>query len=468
MKTFLVYASIANVGFNSFGRWYYSTLINHGLCSISAYAKQNGFDISLIDLRRLKDWNEFATIIDNEKPDIVGLGMMTMDYNPVMKCIEVVKDIEPNVKIVVGGVHPTVDPESVLSNQRIDYVILGEGEITFSELLKDISNGGNVPRLLRGTMPDLDRLPFDDRELFDYKEVIKYPFLDFPMLPVPMVTIITGRGCMYNCSFCQPSERLLFGDKVRRRSIGHVMEELIELKDKYNFRSLMIHDDCFAEDRNYVLEFCENYINEGLKSPFWCQARADIICKNKDLIRRMKEAGLAMLSIGFESGSQRILDLLRKGTTVEQNYEAADICKQLDIPVYGNFMMGIPTETKKDLEATVRLIEKIKPYWASVTCYTPLPGSDLATEYERKGLLMIKNYDEYNRGIFSPKIKGVDYDRVVESRCEALRYREPFFTRMLLHPLFRKIYRMTIKNWLERISIFDRFKDYTLNLFRNG
>ena len=255
----------------------------------------------------------------------------------------------------------------------------------------------------------MDELPYDDRELFDYKKIINVPFSDLcDVLPTPTVTIMTTRGCKYNCSFCQPSVRMLFGKKVRKRSIEHVIDELKILRQKYSFRSLVIHDDTFVQDKDYVLEFCKRYKEEGFFQPFWCSSRADIVCRNPQMHKTLKDAGLAILSIGFESGNQRILNILRKGTTVEQNYKAAEICKNLDIPIYSNFMLGIPTETKKEMRDTVKLIRKINPRRLGIAVYVPIPGSDLGNKCIKDGISLINNYEDYKRS-GPAKIKGIDY-----------------------------------------------------------
>ncbi len=172
----------------------------------------------------------------------------------------------------------------------------------------------------------------------------------------------------------------------------------------------MFHDDCLTEDRVWIEEFCAAYRKNGFRAPFVCQSRADIICKNEDMIRAMKKAGLGMLLIGFESGSDRILKLLRKGSTVELNYRAARICKKHGIRIWANYMLGIPTETKEEALATVKMIRSIEPYRASPSFFTPHPGSDLYDYCVKNDLSLIKAHSGYSRAPILPKIKGIDYE----------------------------------------------------------
>ncbi|MBU4258223.1 MAG: B12-binding domain-containing radical SAM protein [Proteobacteria bacterium] len=434
MKVTLVYPGITICGSNSYGKGMDSSWISHGLCSISAYAKNKGYDINLIDLRQLRGWHHFRWMVNKEKPDIIGLSMMSVDYNPVMKCVEIIKEVNDKITVVVGGPHPTLMTDEVTQNEKIDYIILGEGEISFTELLRDIENGIKSKRIIRGIKPDLDRIPFVDRELFSGFE---YPIASF--LPPPFVTVIAGRGCIYNCRFCQPAERIIFGRKVRRRSVDNVIEELKILRANYNFGSLMIHDDCLAEDKAWVYEFCDKYLENGFSQPFVCQSRADIICKNEDMIHMMSKAGLKMLLIGFESGNQRVLNFLRKGVKLEQNYEAARICRKHRIRIWANYMLGIPTETKEEVMDTVRMIKNIKPDHYSPAFYTPHPGSDLFKYVEEHGLSLIKSHDSYRRNATEAKIKGIDYKFLYQALMESMGMDTPIMRNNLFLLLQRKL-----------------------------
>lgn len=405
-----VYAGIAGQGFNSFGKGVDSSWISHGLSILSACLKKEGITVDFIDLRRLSGWKEFEKEIKKSRTEIVALTMMSVDFNPVMEAAKIIKNINPQAKIVVGGPHPTLATKEVAVNKRIDYIVVGEGEIVFPQLVKDIQAGKKRERIVQGTKPDLDKIPFADRELFGPFEV---PII--PELPKPFVSIITGRGCLYNCSFCKPAEDRLFGRPVRRRSVANVIAELKELRDKYHFKSLMIHDDCLTENRDWVIEFCKQYKKEKFKQPFVCQSRADIICRNEDMVRLMAKAGLCMYLIGFESGNQRILNFIRKGTTVEQNLKAAEICRKYGIRVWANYMMGLPTETKEEVLETVAMIKKIKPDYFSPAFFTPHPGSDLYDYCQEHKLSLIKNHDQYRRDPTEAKIKGQDYQFLREA-----------------------------------------------------
>lgn len=412
-KIILVYAGITECGFDNpngnEGTW-----INHGLCLISAVLKKAGYPVHLIDLRRLKGWDDFESIVGEKDFDIAGLEMMSVDYNPAMKCIDIIKQVRPDVKVMVGGPHASILPEELEVNESIDCVFVGEGEITIIDVIKKIEDGQESSRIVYGEKPDLNTLPFADRDLFPLPEE---PFVSF--LKKPFVTIIAGRGCIYNCNYCQPAERMIFGKGVRRRSVENVIEELKYLHKKFKFNSMMIHDDCLTEDKEWVMEFCEKY-RKGFRQPFVCQSRPDLISKNRDMVKSLRDAGLGLCIIGFESGSQRVLNFLRKGCTVEQNLKAAEICHKFGIKIWANYMLGIPTETKEEQRETVDMIKKIKPYHCSPAYYTPHPGSDLFKYCIENDLSLIKNHDGYRRNNYEPKIKEIDYDYLKKLLLESI------------------------------------------------
>jgi len=450
MKTTLIFAGITECGFDSFGKTMEGSWISHGLCHLSACAKEKGFDINLIDLRKLKGWEHFREKIKEEKPDVVGLSMMSVDYDYVVKCARIIKEEMPDTKIIVGGPHPTILLDEVKEIKEFDHIIMKEAEISFVELLERIKNREESERIITGKMPDLNKLPFADRELFGQHEI---PISDF--LPEPFVTLIAGRGCIYNCSFCQPAERKIFGNKVRRRSVDNVISELKFLRNKYNFKSMMIHDDCLTEDKEWVKEFCRKYKEEGFIQPFVCQSRADIICKHEDMVKELKDAGLVTFLIGFESGNQRILNFLRKGTKTEHNFRAAEICHKLGIKIWANYMLGIPTETKEEAMDTIDMIKEIKPYHCSPAFFTPHPGSDLYDYCVKNDLMIMQKHSSYRRNINieEPKIKGIDYVYLQKITYESLDYSEEAENRIKftkkIKPLYiilgKRLFRLMLK-----------------------
>ncbi|MCL5025771.1 MAG: B12-binding domain-containing radical SAM protein [Chloroflexi bacterium] len=410
----LVWTGGASKGFASVGEGMEGGWIGHGIAMLSACAKAAGFAVDLIDRRALRGWDEFRSEVARRRPDVIGFTMLSVDYDDVMREVELAKDAHPNAITIVGGPHPTIAPDEVAANSKIDHILMGEGEISFVEFLRQVERGETPPRVIQGQRPDLDALPFADRDLYlqEWAQrgyVVVSPEAPLcPELPPPFVTIIAGRGCLYNCSFCKPAEDLLFGKKVRRRSVGHVVHELKVLRDKYHFNSMMIHDDCLTEDREWVREFCDAYRSGGFTQPFFCQARVDNVVQHEDMIRLMAGVGLRGLFLGFESGSDRVLRFIRKGTTRAINLEAARVCRKYGISIWANYMLGLPTETPEEVRETVSMLKEIDPDYYSPAFYTPYPGNDLYSYCEEHHLSLIERHEQLNRNPNSMKIRGHD------------------------------------------------------------
>lgn len=445
MKTTLIYAGIAGRGFNCLSQGMEAGWVSHGLASISAAAKAEGFEVDLIDLRALQSWDHFRAEFARRSPDVIGLTMMSVDYNPVKQVLDIAREIKPDVVSVVGGPHVTLALPDSLRISNIDYLVTNEGEVSFPKLLRAIAEGQRpAEKVIHGETPDLNAIPFIDRDLF-LDEWRKWgyslnspevPFVD--ELPGPFLTIIAGRGCVYNCSFCKPGEDHIFGKRVRRRSVDSVMQELHELQEKYHFASFMFHDDCLTEDREWVAEFCSRYRAEGFTQPFFCQSRADIISRHEDMVGMMARAGLAGYFIGFESGNKRVLNFLRKGTTPERNLQAAAVCRKYGLAIWANYMMGIPTETKAEVMDTVNMIRKIDPDYYSPAFFTPHPGTDLYDYCIQHDLSLITDYDSYRRNPTEPKIKGQDYEFLRWARDYSQRRRFPSRLRRSLRAFARR------------------------------
>lgn len=414
MKVTVIYAGVGIAGFNTDPPRddREGVLISHGVGSLVASTKRAGFEVDFIDLRQLSGWEEFDEIIRNNDSKVFGISISAVDYAPAMKAILDIKTIRPQAKVIVGGIHPTVLTD-MYNFKAIDTVVLGEGEITFPELLHQIARGQELPRRVQGVKPNLNDLPWVDRDIFDYKmELSKYFAEDHQ---IPTVTMLAGRGCPYRCKYCQPAENAVFGKPYRMRSPGNIMAELYALKIKYNFRSITFWDDTFTLNKKWIMNFADLYEQSNINAQIAACSRADLLCQHPDMVKRMAEIGVDWLVIGMESGSQRMLDLIGKGTTVEQNIKAAEICHEYGIKVFATIMFGLPTETNEEMDQTEEMLYKSKADFISPFWYVPIPGTELYDYCIRKDLVL--NTDKIEQtiqrtGFFKPTLKGVDYDHI--------------------------------------------------------
>jgi len=361
-------------------------------------AKQAGCDVTLIDMKSLSNYAELIKSLAGY--DLVAFGLKSASYRIGEEVIKAAKEV--GAKVLVGGIHTAACPSDLVDNPDIDYVYYGESEITFPKFLKNPDDYG---REIRGEKPEnLDDLPFMDRSIFREAVEDACGWCGHTTL----VSAIAARGCQFNCAFCMPAEKVHFGKKVRRRSVDNFIEELLQLKETYNPEMLIIYDDTFLHQPPWIEEFIEKYPKVGI--PFFASARADGICRFPHLLKGLIDVGLELLSVGFESGSQRVLDILEKGTTVEQNYEAARYAREYNVrAIYGNYMLGIPTETKDEVRATVAMAKTIDAELNSWAFFSPYAGNKLGDKCINEGLSLMNRHEQH-RYPNAPKIKGVDYD----------------------------------------------------------
>ncbi len=410
MKVCLIYCGIGVAGFcanrlpgDREGSW-----IGHGIASIGASTKAAGHDVTLIDLRQLGSAEEMTERIASCDADVFGMSVSPVDAVIAPMIAKIVKHFHPESKVIVGGIHPTIFP-SQYDIPEIDTVVIGEGEMTFPDLVCLHEFGNDLPKVIRGEKPDLNRIPWADRELFDYRREMDCFFA--PGQALPSITMLAGRGCPHKCSFCQPAENAVFGKPYRMRSPENVVAELRHLKAKYDFKSITFWDDTFTLKKKWVMEFCDLYEREKFGATIAACSRADIICRNEDMVERLASVGCDWFVIGMESGSQRVLDFLKKGTTVEQNIEAARICRKHGVKIFATFMFGLPTETKAEALSTAIMIDKIAPEHPSAFYFMPIKGTEIYSFCRDNGLILEGAGDKTisRTSVFEPTLRGVDY-----------------------------------------------------------
>lgn len=396
-------------GFNGEFGW-----IHHGVAMLCAVLKKAGHEVRLADLRHYKSWIDYCSVLEDFKPDWVGISASYLDTKPAKQAAKLTRQNLPDCKIVVGGLSPTLDPDLWLSDDNFNHVVTNEGEI----VLPQIISGVITDRLVKGIQPALDELPYADRDIFDYDYEKACAFA--PEQATPMITMISARGCPFQCTYCQPAEKMVFGKGTRQRSVEHVIGELKMLHAKHKFKSITWWDDTFTLNKKWLTEFCDKFIdafgeNHGIEMVV-C-SRADIICRDEEAVKMLAKIGVKWFLIGFESGSDRLLKFLKKGTCVEWNIKAAEICRKHGIKVFGTFMLGLPYETKEEAIATKQMIETINPDAKLVFYFTPIPGTEIFRFCVENDLILRSELLDIDRTAnYKPKIKGIDYSFLNEIR----------------------------------------------------
>jgi len=404
---FVKHISLEDMILNRFSD--FISFIPHGIAYMIKYANLHGENIDFINLETLS-WDEFKNVIRDY--DLVGYSILSTEYYNGIKAININKKMNKNVTIIVGGVDPSVNPNKYLKNKDISHVIVGEGEISFLKIIKSKKNienkvnNENIKKLIYGEkIENLDSLGFIDRNIFPQEHFLN------PKFEERFFTIMAGRACMYNCKFCQPTSKIMFGNKLRVRSPDHVVSELNYLKDNHGLKSFHIWDDNLWQNREWLIKFIECCKITGFKATFIMPGRADNIIKNEDLIKDLYEIGLREVIIGLESGSNRMLKYFNKGTTVEMNNKSLLILNKNKIDVVGTFIFGFPGETKKDMKLTETFIKNNHIHYLELNSLVPYPGTYFADEYAKENLLFeMKTVDV---SLHKPKIRGINYYYVV-------------------------------------------------------
>lgn len=287
------------------------------------------------------------TILQNFQPDIVALTCVTENYNLARQYISIIKNFNHRIKVVIGGVHISAVPSSL--DKNMDVGIIGEGEQTFLELLR---NNFDVNDKIKGIV-------YYDNDVLcqtEWRPLIK-PLDDIPhpnrgmFRDIREQYLFTSRGCPYKCAFCFSSR---FWKEVRFHSSQYVAEEIRQINHQFHLSHLHIYDDIFVLDIERVREIKD--LVKNLKLTYSIQARANLITEK--LARILKEMKVVVVGIGFESNSLRVLQYLQKGNTPENNQEAIDILRKYGIRVYGSFIRDVPIESEQDLKATYDFIHQ--------------------------------------------------------------------------------------------------------------
>ena len=355
-----------------------------GLGYIAAVLERNGAEVTLIDCTFQKPEQAIAQAI-NAHPDVVGFYCM---FSMKKTALELAQNLRPQLEagcmFVVGGPLPSWAPESFLS--VFDVVAVGEGEETMPELVQSIAehkplSGVNglvyrdgdrlVHTASRAFVADLDRLPFPTRNRFDNDAYKKYYRKNFHYTTTSM---ITSRGCPFNCDFCS---RPIFGADMRVRSVGNIVDEVEQIAGM-GYDRVWFADDCFTLNNRHLTAVCNELAGRHLDVGWECLSRVDTM--NADVAAAMKRSGCIRVFFGIESGNDSVLGIMNKRITTDQAQHAVTTAKAAGLKVGAFFIVGYPGESDKTVLDTIRFASKLPLDYLSFTLPYPIPGTPL---YER-------------------------------------------------------------------------------------
>jgi anaerobic magnesium-protoporphyrin IX monomethyl ester cyclase len=372
-----------------------------GLGYLAAVLEKNEYQVDVIDCQLLKlSLEDFRSEISKRQPNIVGVTSSTLTYQSALKLIKIVKEACPDCITIAGGPHVTFwDDKALEECPELDIVVRREGEITMLEIVQKIEADKSYDDVLGTTVrkegkivknpdrpyiEDLDGLPFPARHLWPMERLREYE---------DILYLATSRGCVYWCEFCTTVR--MHGRKYRMRSPKNVVDELEFLHKTYGAKKFTFCDDAFTVDQPRTEALCSEILQRGLKIEWNCGTRVDMI--TKDLLMKMKESGCISVWFGVESGTQQVLDAMKKGITPELTIKVLGWVRELGLKPVPNVILGFPGETKKSAWKTIKFVEKIAP--DEVGFYnvaTPFPGTPMYDIVKEKGWLRVTDFDMYD------------------------------------------------------------------------
>ena len=322
-----------------------------------------------------------------QHPKIVGFSCLTLGYSRAVKLAKAFKLIDPDIITIAGGIHASVCPDEILKTGQFDYIVRNEGEKILLDLYRVLADGGDPEKILgisfisngeirhnkdRFPMENLDALPRFPYDLFERHLAQK----------ACIAPIMSSRGCPFNCIFCSQQT---ITSKVRYFSIERVIEDIRLLVEHYNAKSIFFLDDNFMLSKNRFYNMLDEIISEGLhkKATFLAQMRGDSI--DREILDKLWAANFRHLSFGLETGSERLMKILKKGETVRQVAEAIRMAATYGFTTVATIMYGIPTETREERKMGERLVKSLPLNAMRYNIVVPYPGTELYEMAKKNG-----------------------------------------------------------------------------------
>jgi len=419
-----------------------------GLGFLAAVAENDGHTVKVIDAEAEQiGFEGIKKRLEEYQPEVIGFQTYCANLRRCRKVAEQIKKLNPQSVVVFGGVQATLFPEEQLTDNLVDIVVTGEGEVPFKALLKVIESNGdlkNVPGIVyrdesgdfihtkrAPLIKNLDEIPFPALHLFPMDAYHSSAQLRGNRT----LHLFTSRGCPFNCSYC--SGDLVFGKSFRFRSPEKVIEDIRHMINHYGIDSIQFYDETFTVNRQRVFDLCDAMDENGLNISWACFTRVDLV--DEELLTRMSKSGCYQIFFGVETGVERLLKIIRKGTTFDQARNAFKLCRKLGIETVASFMLTLPTETIEDTEKSIQFGLELDPdyvYWLS---FVPYPGNDLADLAEQTGTIINDDpttYNVFNEVVYVPE--GRSEEEIRKTIAQAYR-------RFYLRPkyIMRQLIKMT-------------------------
>jgi radical SAM superfamily enzyme YgiQ (UPF0313 family) len=374
-----------------------------GLAYLAAVLEKDGFAVEILDSNALKyDDKKILNYIGKFNPDVIGMTAVTPTIKHVSHMADSIRKLSPKVKIILGGVHPSVLPEDTLKRSKaIDVIVMNEGEMIISRLCSALISNQSLSKIdgiafregskiiinhAQEYIQDLDTIPFPARHLLPMEKYMSVVSSRF-------TTMIAMRGCYASCNYC--SVPFFSGRLIRRRSPENIIQEMVLCSKLYRTRHFSFLDDTFTTDKRWVHDLCKALRSKGLHKRFtWmCLTRVDNV--DEALLRDMKSSGCIKIEFGIESGSQKILDFSKKGINKDQIRRAFKIAKKVGLPTLGFLIVNMPLETEETIKESKEFVLELDPDFLQISFATPYPGTDLEKYAKENNLKIEKDWSKF-------------------------------------------------------------------------
>ncbi|OGW75969.1 MAG: hypothetical protein A2Z72_04720 [Omnitrophica bacterium RBG_13_46_9] len=373
-----------------------------GLCYLASVLDEH--EVNIIDAVVEKlSIEKVIKRIKGLSPGIIGITTFTVSSYSCYALAKEIKNILPWTKIIAGGPHITSNPDDLLEHKEIDMAVIGEGEMTFKELVGAIEKGNDVSGIKgiaynlngklfltspREFMPNLDILPFPARHLVP---IHLYKPQPNDQRRLPKLSMITSRGCPYPCIFC---DKNVFKNTYRSFSAKYIVNEMSHLVRQFNAKDIAFVDSTFTPNKERVYEIVREIKNSNLDVTWTCSVRADVL--DRPLLKEMRDSGCWRVRLGIESGDDEILKFIKKGVTKSQLIKVTNWAYELDLEPKGFFIIGHLADTKKTIEDTINFACSLPLKDITVQVNTPLRNTPQYHIMERYGKLATKDLSSYS------------------------------------------------------------------------
>ena len=424
-----------------------------GLGYLCTQVRRRGHDVEILDAVKER-WSPEQLIAElhKKRSDVYGISCFSNTFQAGIHIAHAVKSHEPASLIVMGGPHATFEPEEVLQETSVDIAVVSEGEEAFPDLVELCRNGehrdhnallkipnlvfhhkGKVCRTPVRHIPDIDLLGLP---AWDIIRPETYPLAPHGLFARrgPVCPIVATRGCPYPCLFCGAGR--IMGRRLRKRSQENILEEIHLLHERHGILEFHFLDDNFTLDTEWAMGLCDGIIRKDFKILWSLTNGVRLDTLHETLIRRMEKAGCYSMGVGIESGSEKVLDRIRKGITLQEVREKVSLIKRVSsIRIVGFFILGLPFETRSDMEHTIQVSCELPLDAAYFGNYIPFPGSPLYDELKQSGALDSIPWDvlclEYNSPLLPEGITPGEMQRLVRRAFCSFYLRPRILTRLL-------------------------------------